>query len=529
MSEVRIVAADDIKGGGLRMLQDAFGEAAVVARGKFSENELVEAISAIDVLLVRSGTTVTRKVIEAGAGRLKLIGRAGVGTDNIDKEAATEKGIIVMNTPMGNTVSAAEQAIALIFATARNIARADHLMQQGKWAKKELKGVEVFEKTLGLIGMGKIGSHVAKVMKAAGMRIVAFDPYLPAERAKQMGVELVELDELMASSDFISIHTPLTDQTRNLLDAEQLAKAKKGARLVNCARGGIVDEEALAKFVAAGHLAAAGIDVFSSEPMTEGPLFGVKDLTLTPHLGASTVEAGERCGVQMAEQVIAFLKDGQIINAVNTSIAADKSLKAYIDVAYAMGKIGATLLNAAPDSIEIKCSGELESKDTGEVTVAAIRGVLSVCGAEGVNIVNAAFLAKQRGISVSETRDGATVDFVNRVDVIVRNADKECILNGTAYNNMVPRIIKVDDADMDIRLSSHMLFLRYPDQPGYVGKFGNIIAEYGINIANMEVGCLESRKRASMVIGLTEAAPSSMLDDLRAVEGVERVYLVSLA
>lgn len=524
---MRIVAADNIKGSGLDALKKTFGEDAIEVRGKFSEEELCEKIGEMDALLIRSGTTVTRKAIEK-AGNLKLIGRAGVGTDNIDKEAATEKGIVVMNTPFGNTVSAAEQAIALLFATARNTVRADRLMQQGKWAKKELVGSEVFEKTLGLIGLGKIGSHVCNVMKAAGMKVVAFDPFLPVDRARQIGVELVELDDLLARSDFISLHTPLTDQTRGLLGRENLLKTKKGVRIVNCARGGIIDEAALAELVKEGHIAAAGLDVFEKEPTTEGPLFGVDDITLTPHLGASTEEASERCGVQMAEQVAAFFKDGTIINGVNIDIAADKDLKPYVQIAHAMGRIAGTLLNARAEKIEIVCAGGLEEKDTSEVTAAAVRGTLEAFGAEDANIVNAQYLAKQRGISVSETKGGQAGNYVNRVDVVLHGEGKTTQLGGTAYNNISPRIIQIDDADMDIRLNKHMLFLRYPDKPGYVGKFGTLLANHGINIANMEVGSLDSRERASMVIGLNEPAGTDVLEELRAVDGVERAWYVSL-
>ncbi|MBN2714139.1 MAG: phosphoglycerate dehydrogenase, partial [Planctomycetes bacterium] len=472
MADLRIVAADNIKGSGLEMLKEAFGESAIEVRGKFSEEELCEKIGEMDALLIRSGTTVTRKAIEKANGKLKLIGRAGVGTDNIDKEAATEKGIIVENTPLGNTISAAEQAIALIFATARNVSRADREMQEGNWAKKSLVGVEVYGKTLGLIGMGKIGSHVAKVLGAAGMSVVAYDPFLSPERAKHMGVELVELEELFTCSDFISLHTPLTDKTRGMLNEENMRKMKKGVRIVNCARGGIIDEAALGKLVAEGHVAAAGIDVFATEPTTEGPLFGVKDLILTPHLGASTEEAEERCGVQMAEQVIAYFKDGAILNGVNISIAADKTLKPYVEVSKAMGKISGVLLNAAVESIEIICAGEIQKKDTSEVTASAVAGVLEAFGAEDVNIVNALHLAKQRGISVSETSGAQESNYLSHVTVVVKGGGKQTLIGGTAYNNVSPRITRIDDAEMDIKPSANMLFLRYPDKPGYVGKFG---------------------------------------------------------
>ena len=285
MSLLRIVAADGIKGSGLQRLKEEFGEESVVVRGKYSEDELCADIKDMDALLVRSATTVTKKAIEGAGPRLKLIGRAGVGTDNIDKPAATTHGVIVMNTPSGNTIAAAELAIALLFATARHISRADALMQQGLWEKKALVGGELSGRTLGILGYGRIGSHVARVMKAAGMTVIASDPFLTESTAKAEGVEKADLDALLARSDFLTIHTPLTDDTRNLLDTENLAKMKKGARIVNCARGGIVNEEALAEAVKSGHLAAAGVDVYSKEPMTSGPLFGVPGITVDTHFG----------------------------------------------------------------------------------------------------------------------------------------------------------------------------------------------------------------------------------------------------
>ena len=531
MNKLHIVAADGIKGSGLDHLRKVFGEDAIEVRGKYSPEELIEKIGDIDALLIRSGTTVPREAIEKAGSRLKVIGRAGVGTDNIDKVAATEKGIVVMNTPFGNTTSAAEQAIALIFATARNTARADRFMQENKWAKKELVGVEVIDKTLGLIGMGKIGSHVAKVMSAAGMNVIAYDPFLSQERAKQMGVTLVELEELKKQADFISLHTPLTDKTRGMLNKEFMLGLKKGVRIVNCARGGIIDEAALAELVESGHIAGAALDVFEKEPVTEGPVFGVKNILLTPHLGASTDEAEERCGLQMAQQVEAYFNEGDIINAVNLDITREKELANYVDLAKKLGKICTTIVRGAPVKIEVACSGPVfEGKDTGEIAAGAVIGMLNsfIFEPDGVNLVNAKHLAKERGIDIAETEATGCGVYQNRVDVIVSSADVSCRVGGTLAGTNICRLIAVDDADMDVHLGKHLLLLRYPDQPGYVGKFGTIIANYEINIENMEVGCLESRKRASMVIGLGEAASDKLIDELLAVDGVEKAFYVSL-
>jgi D-3-phosphoglycerate dehydrogenase len=535
-----IVAADNIKGSGIELLQRHFGADNVVVRGKFDEAELVEKIGGFDALLIRSGTKVTRKAIEAAGHKLKIIGRAGIGTDNIDKPAATERGIVVMNTPFGNTVSAAEQAIALLFATARNVARADHLMQQGQWEKKSLVGAEVFEKTLGVIGMGKIGQHVVKVMQAAGMRVVAFDPFFPKERAGELKVELYdEVDDVLKQADFVTFHTPLTEQTRNLLNADRITKMKKGARVVNCARGGIIDEAALAAAVKSGHIAAAGLDVFAEEPTTSGPLFGVKDLTLTPHLGASTEEAEERCGLQMAEQVIAYFSEGKIQNAVNVTFSPDESLLAYAELAASMGRIASDLVNAPITEVDLRVSGKFfADKDCGVLRLSALKGILERYGVEGVNDINALFLAQERGIQANvkpaKEENGDETSRVDHVDLYVRGkqdgVNKETHLAGTVYQDGRKRLIQIDDADIEVRLDDHMLFLRYPDQPGVIGLVGTILGDAGINIENMQVGILKKLGKASMVIGTETAVPESVVEKLRvnAKLRVERIYSVDL-
>ncbi|MCD8351657.1 MAG: phosphoglycerate dehydrogenase [Planctomycetaceae bacterium] len=538
MNTYTIVAADNIKGGGIELLKKHFGEENVILRGKFDEDELVANIASYDALLIRSATTVTRKAIEAAGQRLKIIGRAGVGTDNIDKPAATERGIIVMNTPFGNTISAAEQTLALLFATARNTARADHLMQQGKWEKKSLVGTEVFDKTLGVVGMGKIGQHVVRVMQAAGMNVVAYDPFFPQERAHELNVKLyADVEDVLKQADFITFHVPLTDQTRNLLNAERIAMMKKGARIVNCARGGIIDEQALADAVKAGHIAAAGIDVFSKEPMTDGPLVGVKDITITPHLGASTEEAEERCGIQMAEQVIAYFSEGKIQNAVNVTFSPDESLRAYAELAASMGRIASYLVNAPVTDVEVRVGGKFfADKDCGVLRYSTVKGILERYGLEGVNDINAMYLAQQRGIKADLIiSDGHNeTPRVDHVDIYVRGKqdglNKETHLAGTVYQDGRKRLIQIDDADIEVRLDNHMIFLRYPDQPGVIGRVGTILGDMGINIENMQVGLLHKLKKASMVIGTSEAVPPEVIERIRGDEmlKVERIYSVDL-
>jgi len=526
MEKLRIVAADNIRGGGLELLRKEFGSDAIEARGKFEEAELCAKIKDMDALLVRSATIVTRQAIEAAGRRLKLIGRAGVGVDNIDRQAATERGIIVMNTPLGNTISAAEHAIALIFATARNISRADALMQRGQWEKKALVGSEVFGKTLGIIGLGKIGSHVAMVMRSAGMKILAYDPFLPPERGKQLGVEMTDLDDLLARSDFVSIHTPLTDKTKGLISAERLGKMKKGARLVNCARGGIVDEPALAEAVKSGHLAGAGIDVFSQEPMTSGPLFGVPGIVLTPHLGASTEEAEERCCQQIAEQLVAYFKRGEILNAVNVSVTTDKTLLPFVQTAVAMGKMAVARLAAAPQRAEICCAGEIEKCDTGAIAAGAIQGILEACGAEGVNIVNAALLAKQRGIEIAQISGRTAETFRSIIGLRLSGGGRRVEIDGTAYDNKSPRIVRIDEFEIDLRPEGAVLILQYPDRPGYVGRFGTILGEHNINIGSMEVGRTQKRGQALMAIAVDETPPANVLQALARVADVAMVQMV---
>ena len=538
MGKYAIVVADNIKGSGLDLLKKHFGEDSIIARGKFSEDELVAGISGYDALLIRSATTVTRRAIEAAGSRLKLIGRAGVGTDNIDKPAATEHGVIVMNTPFGNTISAAEQAIAMLFATARNTARADRLMQEGKWEKKSLVGSEVFGKTLGVVGMGKIGQHVVKVMQAAGMKVVAFDPFFPADRARELKVELfADVNDVLKRADFVTFHTPLTDETRNLLNADRIALMKRGARVVNCARGGIVDEAALAEAVKSGHIAAAGFDVFSKEPMTEGPLFGVKDITLAPHLGASTEEAEERCGLQMAEQVIAYFGEGKIQNAVNVTFSPDESLRAYAELASSMGRIASFLVNAPVNEVEVRVGGKFfADKDCGILRYSAVKGILERYGVEGVNNINAMFLAQQRGIKaelVLANGEDSSLR-VDHVDMYVRGVQdgvsKQTHLAGTVYQDGRKRLIQIDDADIEVRLDDYMIFMRYPDRPGVIGRIGTILGDAGINIENMQVGILKKLKKASMVIGTEAAVPPAVVERIRTDDylQVERIYSVNL-
>ena len=375
-------------------------------------------------------------------------------------------------------------------------------------------------------------------MQAAGMKIVAFDPFFPAERARELKVDLLDdVDDALTQADFVTFHTPLTEQTRNILSAERIARMKRGARVVNCARGGIIDEAALAEAVRGGQVAAAGIDVFSSEPMTSGPLFGVDNITLTPHLGASTEEAEERCGVQMAEQVIAYFREGRIANAVNVTYSPDPGLSAYAELAASMGRIASFLVNAPIAEVEVRVGGGFfADKDCGVLRYAALKGILGGYGVEGVNDVNAMFLAQQRGIRAELilSPDGSEPPRVDHIGLLVRGKAggiaKETLLAGTVYQDGRKRLIRIDDADIEVRLDNHMLFLRYPDKPGVIGRVGTILGDRGINIENMHVGLLKRLRKASMVIGLGSACPAEVLEAIRndARLEIERIYSVNL-
>ena len=489
-----------------------------------SKDELERIIGNYDGLAVRSATKVTEKVL-AAATRLKVVGRAGIGVDNIDVRAATAKGVIVMNTPFGNSITTAEHAISLMMALARQIPEADRSTQAGKWEKSKFMGVEMFSKTLGVIGCGNIGSIVAERAIGLKMKVVAYDPFLSEERAMELGVTKVDLDHLLQRADFITLHTPLTDRTRNIISAAALAKTKKGVRIVNCARGGLVEERALADALRSGHVAGAAFDVFEVEPAKESPLFGLPNVICTPHLGAATGEAQENVALQVAEQMSDYLLRGAISNAVNfPSITAEEAprLKPWVKLAEQLGSFAGQLTESPIKGVRIEYSGEVAKLNTKPLTAAALAGVLHPLLAQ-VNMVSAATSAKERGMQLEELTRGQEGAFESYIRFTVRTDRFERSVAGTVFSDGRPRIIQVRDIDMEFELAPRMLFIRNEDKPGFIGRFGTLMGEAGLNIATLNLGRDKPGGDAICMVAIDEPASAEVLARIRALPHVVRV------
>jgi D-3-phosphoglycerate dehydrogenase len=502
--------------------QDIFAANGIDADVKtgLSEDELCAVIGNYEGLAVRSATTVTPKII-AAASKLKVIGRAGIGVDNVNIEAATDKGVIVMNTPFGNSVTTAEHTVALMMSLARSIPEASASTHAGKWEKNRFVGVEVAHKTLGLIGCGNIGSKVAKRAQGLEMDVIVYDPYLSAEYAKELHIEKVSLEELLKRADFISLHTPLTNETRNVLGAENLAKTKKGVRIVNCARGGLIDEAALLAAIKSGHVAGAAIDVFSEEPATENVLFGCDKVICTPHLGASTAEAQENVALQVAEQISAFLKDGTVNNAVNMpSLSAEEAarIKPYMALGEQLGQILGQIADGAVESVRIEYDGEAGGANTKPVSAAILKGVLSrAC--EGVNVINAPLLAKKRDVSVSEVSHQRKRNYKSVISLVLHAGGKDYAIAGTLFRDS-PRIVELGGTRLEAAPGRYMIYVNNEDKPGFIGRLGTLLGNANINIANFHLGRGEKAKGA---VALVEADEPVADDVIRAVNALPDV------
>ena len=484
---------------------------------------LIKIVGDYDGVAVRSATKITEKVI-AAAHRLKVIGRAGIGVDNIDVPAATAKGIIVMNTPFGNSITTAEHAIALLFALARQIPQADLSTQAGKWEKNRFLGVELTAKTLGIIGCGNIGSIVADRALGLQMKVIAYDPYLSPERALDLGVEKVDLDTLFARADFISLHTPLTDKTRNIINAASLAKTRKGIRIINCARGGLVDEQALRAALDSGHVAGAGFDVFSTEPATANPLFGHPNVVCTPHLGAATNEAQENVALQVAEQMADYLLRGAISNAVNfPSITAEEApkLKPFIALAEKLGSFVGQLTETGIKSIRISYEGQVAQMNTKALTSAVLAGMLRPM-LQDVNFVSAPIVTKERGIVVEETTREAEGDYDSLIRLTVMTERQERMVAGTVYADGRPRIVNIKGIRMDAEFGPSMIYITNLDKPGFIGKFSMTLGDAGINIATFHVGREAPGGNAIALIEIDGELPPAVLAKVQALPQVQQ-------
>lgn len=492
------------------------------------KEELAAIVGQYDGLAVRSATKVTERVV-AAADRLKVIGRAGIGVDNIDVAAATARGIIVMNTPFGNSITTAEHAIALLLALARQIPSADVSTQAGKWEKSKFMGTEVTGKLLGVIGCGNIGSIVADRALGLKMRVVAYDPFLSEERAADLGIEKVELDDLLARADVISLHTPLTDKTRDIIDAAALAKTKKGVRIINCARGGLVVEEALKEAIEGGHVAGAALDVYAHEPATENPLFDLPGVICTPHLGAATTEAQENVAVQVAEQMSDFLTTGAISNAINfPSITAEEApkLKPFVKLAEQLGSFAGQLTQSGLKGIRLEYAGEIAELNTRALTSAALAGVLGPL-LDGVNMVSAPVLAKDRGIALEEVTRGQEGAYETYMRLTVETDRQERSVAGTVFSDGKPRIIQVKGINMEAELGPHMLYTTNADKPGYIGAIGTIFGETGVNVATFALGRDARGGDAIALVEVDDPISDEVLQRVRALPHVVQAQRMS--
>lgn len=488
--------------------------------GKDKE-KLLEIIPQYDGLAIRSATKVTAKII-AVATNLKVVGRAGIGVDNIDIPAATAKGIIVMNTPFGNSITTAEHAISMMLALARQIPEADASTRASKWEKSRFMGVEVTNKIFGLIGCGNIGSIAADRAQGLRMKVIAFDPFLTPERALELGVEKVELDELLSRADFISLHTPLIDATRNILDADAFAKMKDGMRIINCARGGLIDEEALASALKSGKVKGAALDVFLSEPARDNPLFDLPNVICTPHLGASTGEAQENVAIQVAEQLSAYLNDGEITNALNfPAISAEEAplLTPFIKLAEMLGSFAGQLTETGLKGIKIEYEGDVAQMNVKPMSAAALTGLLRPLLGD-VNMVSAPALAKERGIVMEVTTREQQGAYDNYIRITVESETQIRSVAGTTFGNGEPRLIQVKGINMDAELSPNMLYITNEDKPGFIGRLGTLLGNLQINIANFNLGRMEKGQDAIALINIDNEMSVEQLAKIAALEGV---------
>jgi D-3-phosphoglycerate dehydrogenase len=522
MTAPRVLVADQLSPAAVTIFKERGIDADV--KVGLSKEELEKVIADYDGLAVRSATKATEKVI-AAASKLKVIGRAGIGVDNIDVKAATAKGIIVMNTPFGNSITTAEHAISLMMALARQIPEADRSTHAGKWEKSKFLGVEVFGKTLGIIGCGNVGSIVADRAIGLKMKVIAYDPFLSQERAMELGVEKVELDDLLQRADVITLHTPLTDRTRNIIDAAALAKTRRGVRIVNCARGGLVDERALVAALKSGHVAGAALDVFEIEPAKESALFEFANVICTPHLGASTSEAQENEALQIAEQMSDYLLKGAISNAVNfPNISGEEAprLHPWVKLADQLGSFAGQLTQTSIHGIRIEYSGEVATLNTKPLTATALAAVLRPSLSD-VNMVSAAVSAKERGIVLEEVTRSQEGAFESYIRLTVKADEFDRSVAGTVFSDGRPRIIQVRDINMEFELAPRMLFIRNFDKPGFIGAFGKLMGEAALNIATLNLGRDKPGGDAICMVAVDEQVPEEVLAKVRALPQVVRV------
>ena len=517
---MKVLISDNLSTRGVDILKKAGLE--VEFRSKTSAEEIEKMIGDYDALIIRSATKVTAGLLEK-ASKLKVVGRAGSGLDNVDIPAATKKGVVVMNTPGGNTVTTAEHTIGMIFACARMIPQAYASMKAGKWEKKKFEGVELFDKTLGIVGLGAIGGVVANRCTALGMKVLANDPFISTEKAKQLGIELADLETIYKRSDFITLHTPKTKETAGLINKDTIAKMKDGVRIINCARGGIVNEADLFEALKSGKVAGAAFDVFEKEPPENHPLMTLDNFIATPHLGASTLEAQENVATAVAEQIVDYLIAGTVRNAVNVpSVPADQlpSLSPYINLAERMGLFTAQVIEGGLTQVTVEYSGDVSNLKLEPVTLAALKGLLTPMIQENVNYVNAPLIAKDRGIEVKVSKSSDTREYTSLITIKVKAGAKEVSVSGTLNSKKEPRIIQVDDFPMETVPEGDMLVLMNNDKPGVIGGIGMLMGQSGVNIARMQFGREKQGGLAMSIVSVDSPISDELMDKVRKLPNV---------
>ena len=521
----RVLVTEEIAASGLEQLSDAGHD--VDVRLGLSPEELIEAVRGAHALIIRSATQVDAATLEA-ATDMVVVGRAGIGLDNVDVAKATELGVMVVNAPVSNILSAAEQTMALLLAQARNIPQAHSALKDGKWQRSKWEGVELHGKTLGIIGLGKIGALVAQRANAFGMRLVAYDPYITEERARHMGIESVSLDELLAQSDFITIHLPKNKETTNLLNAETLKKTKQGVRIINVARGGIVNEADLAEAILSGHVQGAALDVFEKEPTTESPLFELPSVVVVPHLGASTVEAQDKAGVTIAEQVQLALAGDFVPYAVNVAAGeVSNVVRPFMGLAELLGRFIGGLLDGEPADLEVIYQGEIAGSGTKILTLCALKGLLVATGHDSASFVNAPQMAADHHVTFSEVSTHESPEYVN---VITVRSGHHAVSGSlmTVGTRLETRIVSVDGHSVEIAPAASMLVVRNNDRPGMIGLVGVALGEVGISITSMAVGPDLKSGTALMVMSTASPAPASVVEKMRSTEGILDIHVIAL-
>ncbi|MGQ0696416.1 MAG: phosphoglycerate dehydrogenase [Nitrospiraceae bacterium] len=529
-NKMKILVSDSLSQQGVEILEKA--GFTVVVKSNMSKEELFKEIKDADGLIVRSGTKVTAELI-AAADRLKVIGRAGSGLDNVDTPTATRRGIVVMNTPGGNTVTTAEHTLAMICSMARRIPQATVSMKNGKWEKEKFMGVELYNKVLGIVGIGQIGGHLSKLAQGIGMSVVAFDPYLAKERAEEMGVAMVDLDELYRRADIISLHTPLTPETRGIINAQAIEKMKPGVLIVNCARGGIVNESDLFEALKTKRVAAAAFDVFEEEPVKpDNLLLTLDNFICTPHIGAQTTEAQENVAIGIAEQIVDYFTRGVAKGAVNIPSVAPEllpRLQPYLTLAEKLGSLQTQLCQGGIERVTAEYSGEVATLSVAPLTIAVLKGLLTPIMEHPVNYVNAPIVAKERGIEVKEVRSSDAGDFTSLIRVRVEAGKASHQVAGTLYHKKEARIVEIDQFKVEVVPEGHMLLIHNIDRPGVIGMVGKVLGDNNINIVRMQCALEKRGENALLIIGSDTEFPSGVLEQIKSSSNIISVRVASLS